>query len=330
MNTEVIRIYSHGGPEKLQYETMELTEPAADQVQIQHQAIGLNYADIYEREGDHGGPQSAQPFPITLGHMAAGTITKVGAHVTTFKKGDRVAYIGGGSYCGSRNMAPERLIHIPDSISHAVAGAYMLRGLTAEYLVQRLWKIKPGDIALIHAAAGGMGILLSQWAKALGATVIGTVSSPEKAEIAKDYGCAETINYTHEDFVKRVMEITNGRGADVIYDGVGKDTFLPSLDCIRPRGMVISYGTASGNVGKFDLQRLHSKSIIVTRPTLRSYISEPGELLQSAKDFFQAVETGTLNTPIAATYPLSDARSAHEALQSRQLMGPAILIPEQE
>ncbi|MBC7576549.1 quinone oxidoreductase [Tardiphaga sp.] len=326
MKTSVVRIHRHGGPEVLQYEEVDLPAPGDGEVQIRQTAIGLNFADTYQREGE-AGPHDGGAMPIILGGQGAGIIEAVGQNAGTFMAGDRVAYISPGAYAERRNVAVGRLLHLPAEISDQVAAATLLRGLTAEYLVRRLYKVKPGNTVLVHAAAGGMGLILGQWAKALGARVIGTVGANSKIDIARAHGCDEVIVYTGEDFAARTMELTGGTGVDVIYDGVGKDAFLKSLDCVRPMGMVISYGTASGNVGQFDLQLLHRKSIIVTRPTLRTWIAARADLEAAAAAFFEAVISGKVRADVNRSYSLRDTRRAHEELHSRSTTGAAIIIP---
>jgi len=326
MKTSVVRIHRHGGPEVLQYEDIALAPPAAGEVQIAQSAIGLNFADVYQREGEHG-PHDSQALPITLGGQGAGKVVAVGPGVTSFQSGDSVAYICPGAYAAQRNVPAERLIKLPSTVSEEVAAAMLLRGLTAEYLLRRLYNVKAGDNVLVHAAAGGMGLILSQWAHSLGARVIGTVGSDAKVAIAKEHGCADVIVYTREDFAMRTMELTGGVGADVIFDGVGKSAFLKSLDCIRPMGMVISYGTASGNVGAFDLQLLHRKSIIVTRPTLRTWIARREDYEAAARTLFNALDASQVRADINRRYALKDIRLAHEELQGRGTVGAAILVP---
>jgi NADPH2:quinone reductase len=326
MKTDVVRIHRHGGPEVLQYEQVELSPPGASEVQIRQTAIGLNFADTYQREGE-AGPHDGAAMPIILGGQGAGVVETVGAGVRDFEPGDMVAYIYPGAYAARRNVPVDRLLHLPVGISDHVAAATLLRGLTAEYLLRRLSKVKAGDTVLVHAAAGGMGLILGQWAHALGARVIGTVGADSKVAIARAHGCDEVIVYTSEDFAARTMELTNGTGVDVVYDGVGKAAFLKSLDCVRPMGMVISYGTASGNVGTFDLQLLHRKSIIVTRPTLRTWIAKRSDYEVAASAFFEAVTSGMVRAEVNRSYPLRDIRRAHEELQGRGTVGPAILIP---
>jgi NADPH2:quinone reductase len=326
MKTSVVRIHRHGGPEVLQHEEVELLAPAPGEVQIKQAAIGLNFADVYQREGEHG-PHDGQPMPITLGGQGAGKVVAVGAGVDSFKPGDSVAYIYPGAYAAQRNVPADRVLPLPAGVSEDVAAAMLLRGLTAEYLLRRLYKVKAGDNVLVHAAAGGMGLILGQWAHALGARVIGTVGAESKVSIAREHGCDDVIVYTHEDFAARTMELTKGVGVDVIYDGVGKAAFLKSLDCIRPMGMVISYGTASGNVGAFDLQLLHRKSIIVTRPTLRTWIATRAAYEAAAATFFEALTSGKVRSEVNRSYALSDIRRAHEELQGRGTVGPAIIVP---
>ncbi|MGI3168532.1 quinone oxidoreductase family protein [Pseudooceanicola sp. C21-150M6] len=320
-------IRQHGGPDVLTLEETELPPLKSGEALIRNTACGVNYADIYEREGDHGGPHSAKPMPIVMGHMAVGIVEEVGPDVSSPPVGARVGYIGPASYAEHTVMPAARLFPLPDALSDEVAGGYLLRGLTAEYLVRRLYPLGPGKTALVHAAAGGMGILLGQWGRKLGARMIGTVGSDEKMQIARSFGYDAAINYNTEDFAARVMELTDGTGADVIYDGIGKSAFRASLDCIRPRGMVISYGTASGNVGAFDLQLLHSKSIIVTRPTLRSWIADPEEARAAAGATFTFLADPDIRTPIGAILPLSQAAEAHRQLEGRVTTAPIILKP---
>ena len=241
--------------------------------------------------------------------------------------GTRVGYIAPHAYAGHTVVPAARLMPLPDTIADEVAGGYLLRGLTAEYLLRRLFPIRPGQTALVHAAAGGMGLLLGQWGRRLGARMLGTVGSPEKAGIARDFGYEALIDYGTEDFPRRVLDLTDGHGVDVVYDGVGKATFLGSLDCVRPRGMVISYGTASGNVGCFDLQRLHARSIVVTRPTLRSWIADPDEARTAAAATFEALAADGFQTPIGAVLPLRDAAEAHRRLEGRETTAPIVLVP---
>ena len=315
MRSTTVRIHTHGGAEVLQLEEVEVGEPGVDQVRIRQSAIGLNFADIYQRRGAHG-PHSAAPFPITLGAQGAGVVDAVGADVTTVKVGQSVAYFHPGAYQALRNVPAARVIALPYGISEAVAGATLLRGLTAEYLLRRLYVVKPGDAVLVHAAAGGMGVILSQWARALGATVIGSVGSQAKMVIARQHGCHHVINYRSEDFVARTLDVTAGKGVAVVYDAVGRDVFVPSLDCLRPRGVAINYGTALGDVEGFDLQRLHAKSLSVSRPTLRTFIADSDELQRAAAALFDAVRKGDLRLEVNRRYRLSEVRRAHEELES--------------
>lgn len=324
--TIAIRIHAHGGPEVLERVEVDVGEPEPDEVRIRQSAIGLNFADIYQRRGAHG-PHSATPFPVTLGAQGAGVIDAVGSGVTGLRAGQSVAYFHPGAYQGVRNVPASRVIALPDHISEEIAGATLLRGLTAEYLLRRLFVVKPGDAVLVHAAAGGMGVILSQWARALGATVIGTVGSESKKTIAMAHGCHHVIDYRAEDFVARTLEITQGAGVAVVYDAVGKDVFVPSLDCLQPLGMAINYGTASGDVEGFDLQRLHAKSLSVCRPTLRTFIADAGALQRSASVLFDAVKSGLLKLEVDRRYALADVRRAHEDLESRTTTGAAVLVP---
>lgn len=326
MKTQAVRIHAHGGPEVLRHETIEVPAPGPGEVLIRQNAIGLNYADIYQREGE-AGPHDIHPFPITLGGQGAGVVEAVGEAVRGIAVGARVAYLAPGAYAACRLVPAERVLTLPPAISEEVAAASLLRGLTAEYLLRRLYRVRPATVMLVHAAAGGMGQLLGQWGKALGARVIGTVGSEAKIAAARSSGYDAVICTAREAFPERVMALTDGQGADVVYDGIGRLGFLPSLDCVRPMGMVISYGTASGNVGQFDLQALHRKSIIVTRPTLRTWIARREDYEAAAAAVFAALESGILRGEPARRYRLRDVRQAHEDLQQRRTTGAAILVP---
>ena len=321
-----IHIHRHGDAEVLSDTTVEVPPPAAGELQIRQSAIGLNFADIYQRRGSHG-PHAATPFPITLGAQGAGVVEAIGAGVTGFACGQAVAYVHAGAYQVTRNLPAHRVVPLPDTVSQELAGATLLRGLTAEYLLRRLHVVRPGQTVLVHAAAGGMGVILSQWARALGATVIGTVGSPEKARVALSHGCHHAIDYRREDFAARTVALTGGAGVEVVYDAVGKDVFLSSLKCTRPRGIVISYGTASGDVEAFDLQLLHAKSLSVCRPTLRSFIADPQELRDAARAFFGALTEGQVRLEIGHRYALADVRRAHRELEGRATTGATVLIP---
>lgn len=327
IKAKAICIDRHGGADEMKLRDVQLEPPAKKEILVRNTSIGVNYADIYERDGDHGGPHKTRSMPITLGRTAAGIVQEVGADACHFAPGDRVGYIAPDSYATHTRVPMDRVVRLPDGITDDVVGGYLLRGLTAEYLLRRLYPVSAGITALVHAAAGGMGLILGQWGSILGARMIGTVSSHAKVQVALTHGYDAVINYGSQNFVEEVQAITQGRGVDVVYDGVGKSTFRGSLDCVRPRGMVISYGTASGNVGEFDLQLLHAKSIVVTRPTLRSWISDPDELQAAAQVLFEVLESGRIETPIAAHLPLADAATAHQQLESRQLSAPVVLIP---
>ena len=326
MHTKTVRINKHGGPEVLELYEVEIQPPAPGEVQIRQSAIGLNFADIYQRKGAHG-PHAPTPFPVTLGAVGAGIVTALGDGVDGMAPGQRVAYMHPGAYQVTRNVPAHRVVPLPDAIPEQVAGATLLRGLTAEYLLRRLYVVQPGDTVLVHAAAGGMGVLLSQWARALGATVIGTVGSHAKLEVALSHGCHHVIPYRETDFVAEVMALTDGQGVAVVYDAVGKDVFLPSLQCLRPRGMAINYGTASGDVEAFDLQLLHAKSLIVSRPTLRSFIADAASLKRAAQALFDAVEAGHLRLEVGQAFALADVQEAHRRLESRETSGSTVLIP---
>ena len=326
MRTTAVLIQRHGGPEVLELADVDVSEPGAGEVRIRQTAIGLNFADIYQRRGAHG-PHGVSTFPITLGAQGAGVVESLGAGVEGFDVGQSVAYFHPGAYQAVRNIPAGRIVSLPDHISEVIAGATLLRGLTAEYLLRRLYVVKPGDGVLIHAAAGGMGVILSQWARALGATVIGTVGAPAKKSIALDHGCHHAIDYRAEDFVAKTLEFTHGAGVAAVYDAVGKDVFVSSLDCLRPLGIAINYGTASGDVEGFDLQKLHAKSLSVCRPTLRTFIARPADLQRSAAALFDAVSEGAVTLEVNRQYALADVRRAHQDLESRNTSGAAVLVP---
>jgi NADPH:quinone reductase len=326
MQTPAVHIHRHGGPEVLELTTVEVGDPAPGEVRIRQSAIGLNFADIYQRRGNHG-PHAATVFPAMLGAQGAGVIDALGDGVQGLAVGQPVAYFMPGAYQGVRNVHASRVVPLPEGLSEEVAGATMLRGLTAEYLLHRLYAVQPGDTVLVHAAAGGMGVILSQWARALGATVIGTVGSEAKKEVALAHGCHHVIDYRREDFAARTLDLTQQRGVAVVYDAVGKDVFLPSLDCLRPMGIAISYGTASGDVEAFDLQRLHAKSLSVCRPTLRTFIADPRDLRRAAATLFEAVRQGQVRLEVARRYALADVRQAHKDLESRATVGATVLVP---
>ena len=322
--SKAIRIHATGGPEVMKLEDVETGDPGPGQVKLRHRAIGLNFIDIYFRQGMY-----PQQLPFTPGNEGAGDIVAIGKGVKGFKLGDRVAYCSAiGSYCEERIIDIKTLVKLPKSISYEQGAAMMLKGLTAQYLLRQTYKVKKGDTILVHAAAGGVGLLLCQWGKALGATVIGTVSSPEKAVIAKKAGAKYTIDYSKEDFAARVNEITKGKKCAVVYDGVGKATFPASLDCLRPFGMFASFGSASGPVNNFNIGILSSKgSLFCTRPTLFTFAADRKLFDKMAKDLFRVVASGKVKIPINQRFALKDAVKAHEALAGRATTGATILIP---
>ncbi|MET0334461.1 MAG: quinone oxidoreductase [Rhizobacter sp.] len=321
-----ILAHRHGGPEVLEPTEIDVPDPGPGELRIVQHAIGLNYADVYQRQGAHG-PHSGTQFPVVLGSQGAGVVESIGDGVQGFQVGQSVAYIHPGAYAAARCLPAVRALPLPPGLTLETAAATLLRGMTAEYLLHRLYAVQHGDRVLVHAAAGGMGVILSAWARALGAEVIGTVGSAAKRDIAIAHGCHHVINYREENFVERVQQITQGKGVAVVYDAVGKDVFLPSLDCLQVRGMAINFGTASGDVEAFDLQRLHAKSLTVCRPTLRSFIATREELQHSANVFAAAVRRGDVQAEVNRRYPLADAQRAHRELESRTTSGAAILVP---
>jgi len=302
---------------------VQVGKPGPGEARVRHTAIGLNYVETYVRSGLY-----PVPLPSALGTEAAGVVEEVGPGVTDVKAGDRVAYVGGpqGAYSEVRVMPAERLIVLPKGISDQQGAAMMLKGLTTQYLIRQIFKVKQGDTILFHAAAGGVGLFACQWAKALGATVIGTVGNEEKAKLARDHGCDHPIIYTKEDFVARVNELTKGEKLPVVYDSVGKDTFFKSLDCIRPHGLMVSFGQASGAVGPVDLGIFAQKgSLFFTRPTLNTYAAKRADYVAMAKDLFDVVQSGKVKIEIHQTYPLKEAAQAHRDLTSRKTTGQTIL-----
>ena len=323
--TKAIRFDKTGGPEVMKWVDVEVGEPGNGEIRIRQHAVGLNYIDVYFRTGLY-----PLPLPGGLGMEAAGEVIAVGAGVTDLKAGDRVAYVARppGAYAQERVLPTAQVVKLPDAIDYEQAASVMLQGLTAQYLLRRTYPVKQGDTILIQAAAGGVGLLVCQWAKALGATVIGTVSSDEKAEIAKAHGCDHPIVYTRENFTKRVREITNGAGVPVVYDSIGKDTFTASLDCLAPLGMFVSFGSASGPIAAFDINLLQIKgSLFATRPTLNTYGAKRSDLLAMAEDLFAVVGSGAVKIPVNQNYPLKDAAKAHRDLEGRETTGSSILIP---
>ena len=322
---KAIRMSQNGGPEVMQLVDVELGEPGPGEALVRHHAIGVNYIDVYFRTGLY-----PQPLPAGVGMEGAGIVEKVGPGVTHVKPGDRVAYSGRppGAYSQARIMPAEILVVLPDELSFEQGAAMMLQGLTVQYLLNDTYKVKKGDTVLFHAAAGGVGLFACQWLKAIGATMIGTVGSPETAALAKAHGCDHTILYRDEDFVEKLKEITGGKGVPVVYDSIGKDTFMKSLDCLSPRGMMVTFGNASGPVPPLDLSILGGKgSLKVTRPTLMTYVHNRSLLEPMAADLFQMVISGKIKIEINQRYPLADAAQAHRDLEGRNTTGSTILIP---
>jgi NADPH2:quinone reductase len=321
-----VRVHKHGGPEALTYEDIEIPPPGPGQVRLRQHAAGINYIDTYFRSGAYPSPVG---MPFVSGNEGAGEVIAMGEGVGDLKIGDRVGYVVAmGAYAAERNLPAERAVKLPDAISYETAAATMLKGMTVCYLLRRTFVVKPGDTVLIHAAAGGVGLIASQWANALGATVIGTVGSKDKADLAKANGCHHTILYRDEDFVARVREITGGKLCDVVYDGVGKATFPGSLDCLRPLGMFVSFGASSGQIDAFNIGLLQNKgSLFATRPTLNHYAAKREDLLALASETFDVITGGKVKIPVNQTYPLKDARKAHEDLESRATTGASILVP---
>ena len=323
--SHAIRIHANGGPEVMQWEEGAVGNPGPGEARVRHSAVGVNYIDTYHRSGLY-----KLALPSGLGTEAAGTVEAVGAGVDWVKAGDRVAYCGGplGAYSESRVMPADRLVRLPEGVSDRVAATLMLKGLTVQYLFRQTHKLKAGDTILFHAAAGGVGLIACQWARALGVTMIGTVGSDEKAALAKANGCTHTIVYTRENFVERVKALTGGKGVPVVYDGIGKDTFPASLDCLSPRGLWVSFGNASGAVPPFDVLLLSQKgSLFATRPTLATYAAKREDLTAMAAEMFEHVRAGKLVNEPRQTFALKDAADAHRALESRATTGATILLP---
>ncbi|MBN8918894.1 MAG: quinone oxidoreductase [Rhizobiales bacterium] len=320
-----VQVHQTGGPEVLTYEEVVVPPPGPGQVQVRHTAIGLNFIDVYFRTGLY----KAATMPFIPGNEGAGVVEAVGPDVTDFHPGDRVAYaMTIGAYAELRNVPAAALVHLPAAIDDRTAAAMMLKGMTAQYPVRRTHHIKPGDVILVQAAAGGVGLILCQWAKHLGATVIGTVGSKDKGELALANGCDEVILYRDEDFVHRVKEITSGKLCDVVYDGVGQATYPASLDCLKPLGLFVSFGNASGAIKNFDLLHLSAKgSLFATRPTLGTFVAKRADLIATANDLFEAVLTGAVKIPIHQTYALKDVQKAHRDLEGRNTTGATLLLP---
>jgi NADPH2:quinone reductase len=322
--SKAIRMHANGGPEVLKWESVPMPEPGPNEVLIHHEAVGLNYIDVYFRTGLY-----KTALPATPGMEGAGVVRAVGSAVTDLQPGDRIAYAGGpiGAYATERVIAADRVVKLPDAIDFATGAAMMLQGMTAQYLLRRTFQVRAGHTILVHAAAGGVGLILCQWAKHLGATVIGVVSTEEKAEIAKAHGATHVI-IGHATLAAEVKKLTNGAMVPVVYDSVGKDTFMASIDSLAPLGMMVSYGNASGPVPPVDISLLGAKgSLFLTRPTLATYTAGHGDLLAVSADLFNVVESGAVKITVNQTFPLSEAAAAHTALEARKTTGSTVLIP---
>ena len=325
MMTHAIRLHQAGAPELMQWESIALPPPAAGEVRLRHHAIGLNYIDTYHRSGLY-----PLPLPSGLGQEGAGVVEAVGEGVSEVAVGDRVAYATSplGAYAETRNVPADVLVPLPGALSFEQGAAMLMQGLTAQYLLRRTYRVQAGDTILVHAAAGGVGTIMCQWAKALGATVIGTVGSEPKAELARANGCDHPIVYTRENFAQRVRELTGGEGVPVVFDSIGKDTFMDSLACLRPLGLMVSFGNASGAVPPIDIGVLaRMGSLFLTRPTLFTYAARRSELLVMASELFDLLAAGTVRVAINQRYALKDAAQAHHDLEGRRTMGSSILLP---
>ncbi len=324
--TRAIRIHEHGGPDVLRWEEVEVGDPGDGQVRLAQSAVGLNYIDVYQRTGLYPLPE----LPATLGLEAAGTVEAVGPGVEDLSPGDRVAYASPpvGAYAEARLMPADRVVKLPDGISDVQAAGMMLQGMTVQYLIRRTYRVKPGDTVLFHAAAGGVGLIACQWLKHLGATVIGTAGSEEKAALARAHGCDHTVLYRTESVPERVRALTGGAGVPVVYDSVGKDTFEGSLDSLAPLGMLVSFGNASGPVPPFNPGVLSAKgSLFLTRPTLMTYTAKREDLVAAAEDLFSVVTSGAVKIEVNQTYPLAEAAQAHRDLEARKTTGSTVLLP---
>jgi NADPH2:quinone reductase len=331
---KAIRIHAHGGPEVMRWERIELPPPAAGEARVRHTAVALNFSDLNVRRGGFY-RTSASRFPLILGNEAAGVVEEVGPGVGRVRPGDRVAYVGvggpfferTGAYAEARNVPADRLVLLPDEVTEEQAAGFLLKGITAAMIVNRVRRPKPGETILVHAAAGGVGLVLSQWSRHLGATVIGTVGSAEKAEAARRNGCAHTILYRETDFVAEVKTLVPG-GVDAVFDGVGRDTFERSFDCVRPFGMLVNYGNASGHPPPIDLLRLSVKgSLAVSRPGFHHYIDDPASLRAACAELFELLRAGVLTVAIGRRYALEDAASAHRDVEARAIAGSVVLVP---
>ena len=321
-----VRVHKVGGPEVLTYEDVPVAEPGPGQVKVRNHACGVNFIDTYFRMGMYPSPVG---LPFVSGNEGAGEVIAVGPGVTEVKVGDRVGYVSGlGAYAAERLLPADRAVKLPANISYEQAAAMMLKGLTVQYLVRQTYKVQKGDNVLIQAAAGGIGLIACQWANHLGANVIGTVGSKDKAELARKHGAHHTILYRSEDFPAKVKEITGGKMCAVVYDGVGKDTFPASLDCLKPLGMFVSFGSASGQIEAFNINILQTKgSLFATRPTLNTYAAKREDLLKMASELFEVVGSGAVKIPVNQKYPLKDAQKAHRDLEGRATTGSTILLP---
>jgi NADPH2:quinone reductase len=321
--TKAIRVHQVGGPEVLRWEEIDVPPPGPGQARVRHTHVGLNFIDVYHRTGLY-----KAPLPLVPGMEGAGVVTAIGPGVTGLREGDRVAYAGGtpGAYAEERVLAADRLVPLPDAIDDRTAAAIMLKGMTARYLLKQTYVVKPGDVVVLHAAAGGVGLLASQWAKHLGATVIGTVGDDEKAALARAHGCDHVVVYTRESVVEQVRALTGGKGAQVVYDSVGKDTFMASLDCLAPRGLMVSFGQSSGAVPPLDVTVLSAKGCLyLTRPTLFAYTATTEALRATAADLFDAVSRGFVKVQAPRVLPLAEAAAAHAALEARRTTGSTVL-----
>jgi NADPH2:quinone reductase len=320
-----IRIHSFGGPEVMNWEPVRAVEPGPNEVLVRHTAIGLNFIDIYERTGLY-----PNPLPTGLGREAAGVVVATGSKVTGLREGDRVGYFSEqpGTYAEERIVAANRLMKIPDGVSDRLAAAAMLKGLTAQFLLRRTYRVKRGTVAVIHAAAGGVGMIATQWASRLGATVIGVVGSDAKAEVARRHGCHHVLILGRDELPAAVRKLTRGRGAHVVYDSVGKDSFFASLDCLRPLGMMVSYGNASGPVPAIQPLELAKRgSLFLTRPTLFHYAAKRSDLERGANELFEVIGSGAVRIEVGQTYPLRDVAQAHRDLEGRRTVGSTVLLP---
>lgn len=327
LHCQVVLIRRNGGPEVLELVDSTVPDPGPGEVRIVQHAVGLNFADIYQRRGA-AGPHHTSHFPVVLGSQGSGVVEAIGEGVREFKPGQEVTYVHPGAYASARLVPAERLLAMPEGLTLESAAASLLRGMTAEYLLHRLYPVKPGECVLIHAAAGGMGQILCAWARDLGAEVFGTVGSESKKALAWSYGCHHVIDTSTDNMADQVNEMTQGQGVHVVYDAVGRDLFMSSLDCLRPRGMAINFGTASGDVEAFELQRLHAKSLIVCRPTLRSFIASREDLEMSSATFAAAVRRGVVPAEVARRYPMSAIALAHAELEGRRTTGAPVILPQ--